>query len=312
MTIMTQTHNKIRTTLCSLAILLTCLSSCRKLEHELALREQESGIIRAVDISENALVLGRDAARISDTVDVVTKIGLPGADVKILLGGDELNIISRRSALDTLIDQSTFRIRAILPVEHFYLRVPADYPIGATHFSLLVKGEKKLAYAFTIVKPTLLFAGKVVVSAALITPQQKITDEAGQTIYYNPLFLADGPTGKYTSSRVIDVAVDKNTGVLYFLDQVPADTSQGMNSERTVGPIVLRKLEGGTVTTIGGNGNDPNAANIRDKKFSFITSMKIGPDGMIYMAMLDKIPPTAQGALSAFVLHARIVRLDPG
>src|SRR6186713_1961877 len=285
--------------------------ACRKMDKELTIREEESGIVRVLDISENASAIGDGAARLSDTVNIVAKIGLPDAEMKVLLGTRELVIISRQARMDTLISGFTNKIIGIVPVEDIHVRIPADFPIGLTSFSLTVNGLRKPAFSYTIVKPTLLYPGKVAVSGVVVTPQDSRPSTGGNLFYYNPFHLDDGPIGQMTSSAAIDAAVDKNTGVLYFLDQLSSDSSGHENADHN-GMVVLRKLEGGVVTTLGGNGTDPNATNIRDKRLSIVSSMKTGPDGMLYMALIDKLPPTPEGAMYyEFVVHAQIARLNP-
>jgi hypothetical protein len=274
--------------------------SCNKAyQEEIALRENESGII-GVNDRENTAMRGQ-------TITLFAKVSNATGDINIYVGNALATVLThgKKDIVVKLSGQST-ATRTVV-ADTFNLIVPEAADIGATNIYMSINSVKCPPLAFTIKKPDILYPGKVTVSPLLLTPWAPFS----QSSAVSPV---DGALGTATIGEIKDMGLDKD-GNIYFIDNGKFEWNPSGGNYNMV-TATIRKYANGQITTLGGNGSNEFATVLKDLKLFEISCMKIGKDGMIYLAVTNQMEkhitfPGTENQLDIVLPVNRILKIDP-
>lgn len=281
-----------------LALISITTLCCKKFEQNLEEKDKESGIVRVISAESNSQ---SSTFKIDEKIAVVTKIGMPVKDIKFYIGGIEA-IPEKQEHIEEKIAHYHPGDSILLPMEVYYFTVPRGARLGPTNVNFIINGQQRTPFSIDISKPDILYPGKVMVEPFLTTVLTPKPD--GEMAI--PRWPIDGALGQAGVGGVLDLTYDPDTRTWYFVDSYAIDTAQYDPGAR----YFVRKLQNGVITTLAGAGNDPQATDGRNKKFSDIYSMCPGPDKQLYLGVRDILPATNGEPWNNFTI-TRIIKMDP-
>ncbi|WP_346316556.1 hypothetical protein [Chitinophaga sp. YIM B06452] len=268
------------------ALLGISLLACKKFDEKLEIKNNDSGVISVT------LKGGRgNAAKIGEEIVVFAKIGKKDAALQFYIGNIPVAPQSRESRMVRTATYGATGDSVMLPMEVFTFKIPNDAPLGYNNFYFTADGEKRPPVTLIVSKPDILYPGKVIVSPFAVAPELEE--------------LIDGPLGTAGIYRVQDIAFDRNTQNLYILESFP-DYANGGNAI-----FVVRKVKDNIITTIAGGGKDPDATIGRQRDFGQVSTMVLGPDGMLYLGTTTHVYVPYIYGDKIGLPRPEILKLDP-
>lgn len=263
------------------------LNACKKFEETLERKDKESGIVRIITSSGSLT-----SAKTEEEITVLAKIGEPVESLKFYVGEVEMTIKTSKSTIDSVEDVFT-DTKVGLPVIQYTFTIPKNAKIGPNNVYFIINGKTRPPMPLQIIKPDILFPGKVTVY-----PYAQGVATHG--------YKVDGPIGTASMEEMANMTYDPTHQAFYFSDTYADDPTQPGSRRFSV----IRKIQDSVVTTIAGGGNNPDAAHGKDYKVSNITAMCPGPDGSLYFATEDLYYPLNPGG-TAFATRSQIMKIDP-
>lgn len=287
---------------CTLLVLLAgsiSLVCCKKFEENLDEKNKDSGIVR-IDKIEGDMF--SSAFKIDERIAVVTKIGVPSAELKFQIGGVNVTPESHESRSEKIASYHPGD-SITLAMEVYYFTIPRGAKLGPTNINFIINGQQRPPFSIDIRKPDILYPGKVTVEPfvkSILTPWNSGQIDA-------PRWPIDGPLGSAGLGRMTDLTYDADTRTWYFLDAFSADTSSYPSPPGY--RYFLRKLQNGVVTTMAGAGTDPMATDAANKKLGQVYTMCAGPDKQLYLGV-EEFYPLPDDPNQYYNSH-QIIRIDP-
>lgn len=262
-------------------------NACRKFEETLERKNKESGIVNIIPSVSQA-----GQAKTEEAITILAKIGEPVESLHFYVGDVEMPILSSKDIIDSVEDIFIDK-NVALPMVQYTFTVPKNAKIGPNNVYFVINGKTRSPMPLHIIKPDILFPGKVTVY-----PYAKGVATHG--------YRVDGLIGIASMERMANMTYDPTNQAFYFTDWYHDDPNQSGSRFSSF----IRKIQDSMVTTIAGGGNDPDATNGKDYKVNNITAMCPGPDGTLYFATEDLYYPLNPGG-TAFATRSQILKLDP-
>jgi hypothetical protein len=275
------------------AALALLMLACNKFDDLQEEKEADSGLVRVQRKGSSAF---DNSARIGEEIEVYAKVGKPGAALQFYIGDIASTPSMRESRIINVVNFFEDNDSTLVPVEVFTFKVPEGAKVGVTNVYFTVNGVKHTPVFMTILKPDILYPGKVTVSPFIKT-KGSLSNEK----------WIDGPVGTATMKLPEDIVFDRNTETLYSLE----DYSFG-GLGKGYG-YVIRQIKDNMITTIGGGGTDPEANGTERALMGRSGSAKmiLGPDGKLYIGINTIIKVRNFQGIDVFINRPEIIRFDP-
>lgn len=254
-----------------LLLLLAMLFACNKAyKEEIKIRNEDTGII-GTDYGSNDIGGMR-----GQLITLFAKIGDHSDSPQIYIGNALATVVSRgQKQLTYRLSNFSDETRTVT-ADTFRVLIPEEAEIGGTNIYIKIAGAKCPPLPFIVRKPDILYPGKVLLSPYIST---------NWADWGRHQEIKDGPLDVASLGFIQDMGLDKE-GNIYFIDNGRVSWENGSPDIIT---MCLRKIANGTITTLGGNGENEFSTQLKDLKLKSISCMKIAPDGSIYLAVLSPV-----------------------
>lgn len=276
------------------AALALLMLACNKFDDLQKEKEAESGLVRVQRKGSSA---GDNSARIGEEIEVYAKPAKSGADLQFYIGDIASTPSMRESRMINVVNFFEENDSTLVPVEVFTFKVPEGATVGVTNVYFKVNGVKHTPIQMTILKPAILYPGKVTVSPFVKTKGAASNEK-----------WIDGTAGTATMKLPEDIVFDRNTETLYSLeDYAIGGPGKGYG-------YVIRQIKNNVITTIGGGGTDPEAVDGTERALMGrpgSAKMIMGPDGKLYIGINTIIKVRNFQGTDVFINRPEIIRFDP-
>jgi hypothetical protein len=261
--------------------------SCTKFQDTLEQKEKESGIVDIIPAGGLP-----HQAKTEEQITLLAKIGEPVQTLTFYIGEIEMTPQKTESIVDSIEDVFT-DTKVGLPMMRYIFTIPKNAKIGPNNVYFVINGKRRPPMALEVVKPDILFPGKVTVYPYATGP-----NTGG--------YKVDGAIGVASIAHMENMTYDPANSAFYFSDWYYEDPAQ--NGSRWYS--VIRKMQDSVITTIAGGGKNMDAVTAKDYEIGTITAMCPAPDGNLYFATEDIYYPLRPGG-AAFATRVRIMKLNP-